>query len=163
MDSIKSVSLFFRILQSADLDEVLEFEQKKLLELVTDDNERTFQSWSARWRKESLEHYLNLGWSFIARDREMPSAHSDEGLIVGYFIAQPFLFLEGNTQTLWVEHLAYSSLQARDSLCELACKLSREKHFQQVLFPNNSGVANSVAVFKAEPWQTQALRVKTTK
>lgn len=157
------MALFCRIVQLQDLDEILDFENKKLQEQIPDEMERTLASWNARWRKEALEHYLKLGWSFIARDKDKPSSFSDEGLLVGYFIAQPLLFLDGQTQSLWVEHLAYASLQARDELCELAYKLSREKHFQKVFFPNIAGINNSISAFKAEAWNPGVMSVKTTK
>jgi hypothetical protein len=157
------MNLYCRVIQISDLPEIMEFEQRKLAQAVSDENERTFQSWNARWRKEALEHYLPMGWSFLARDQELPSPHSSEGTLVGYFIAQPFLFMEGMTQCLWVEHLNYSALQARDELCDLAFRLSREKHFQRVLFPNIPGVANSVTTMKSELWQPSVLSVKTTK
>jgi hypothetical protein len=157
------MSLYCRIIQISDLPEILEYENKKLASTVSDETERALQSWNARWRKEALEHYLPMGWSFLARDRDIPSESSPEGTLVGYFMAQPFLFMEGHTQALWVEHLSYSSLQARDELCDLAYRLSREKHFQRVLFPNNSGIANSVGTMKPEAWQPGVLSVKTTK
>lgn len=157
------MGLFCRVIQLQDFQEILDFENKKLQELVPDEMERTLQSWNVRWRKEALEHYLSLGWSFLVRDQEKPSTYSDEGLLVGYFIAQPLLFVEGQTQSLWVEHLQYSSLQARDELCELAYKLSREKHFQKVFFPNASGIANSISAFKAEIWNPAVMHIKTTK
>lgn len=157
------MALFCRILQLQDLDEILDFENKKLVEQIPDEMERTMASWNARWRKEALEHYLKLGWSFVARDKDKPSPFSDEGLLVGYFIAQPLLFLDGQTQSLWVEHLQYASLQARDELCELAYKLSREKHLQKVFFPNVSGINNSISAFKAETWNPNVMSIKTTK
>lgn len=152
-----------RVIQPSDLQELLEYEQRKLMETVSDENERTMQAWHAPWRREALEHYLPLGWSFLSRDRDLSNPASPDGALTGYFIAQPFLFMGGQTQSLWVEHLAYSSLKARDELCELAYKLAREKHFQKVFFPNVSGIANSVAAFKAESWQAPVLSVKTTK
>lgn len=157
------MALFCRILQLQDLEEILDFENKKLQEQIPDEMERTLQSWNARWRQEALEHYLKLGWSFIARDKDKASSFSDEGLLVGYFIAQPLLFLDGQTQSLWVEHLQYASLQARDELSELAYKLSREKHFQKVFFPNVAGIINSISVFKAEAWNPSVMSIKTTK
>lgn len=157
------MALFCRIVQLQDLDEILDFENKKLIEQVPDEMERTFQSWNARWRKEALEHYLKLGWSFLARDKDKPSEFSDEGQLVGYFMGQPLLFVGGQTQSLWVEHLQYASLQARDELCELAYKLSREKHFQKVFFPNEHGIANSISAFKAEVWNPNVMQIKTTK
>jgi hypothetical protein len=157
------MSLFCRVIQTQDLQEILEFENKKLQELIPDEMERTLHSWNVRWRKEALEHYFSLGWSFLVRDKDKASPHSDEGLLVGYFIAQPLLFLDGQTQSLWVEHLQYASLQARDELCELAYKLSREKHFQKVFFPNVSGINNSISSFKAEVWNPGVMHIKTTK
>ncbi|MBX3034073.1 MAG: hypothetical protein KF865_09115 [Bdellovibrionaceae bacterium] len=157
------MSFYCRIIQSTDLDEIIDYENRKLAESVADENERTLQSWHARWRKEALEHYLGLGWSFLVRDRDVQSPFSPEGQLIGYFIAQPLLFFDGQTQSLWLEHLSYSSLQARDELSTLAYRLSREKHFQRVFFPNQSGVANSVATFKPEAWNSQVLCVKTSK
>lgn len=157
------MGLYCRVIQPADLSEILDYENRKLADLVPDENERALQSWNSRWRKEALEHYFPMGWSFLARDRDISSSHSDEGQLVGYFMAQPLLFLDGQTQSLWVEHLSYSSLMARDELCELAYKLCREKHFQRVLFPNQTGVANSIKAFKAENWDSQVLCVKTSK
>lgn len=149
------MSLFCRIIQLDDLQNLLSFEARKMQEAIPDEAERTFAQWNSRARKEAMEHYVPMGWSFLALD-------SDDEL-VGYFLAQPLLFLDGQTQSLWVEHVQYSSLQARDELCELAYKLSREKHFQRVYFPQGSGIMNSVAVFKPEVWHPAALQVKTTK
>lgn len=157
------MSLFCRVIQPADLEEIMAFENKKMLEIYKDETERNLQSWNARWRKESLEHYLPLGWSFLARLEDVDSEFSSEGQLVGYFIAQPQLFLDGHTQSLWIEHLSYASLQARDELCELAYKLGKEKHFQKVYFPNVSGISNSVSGFKSEIWQPQVLSIKTSK
>ena len=157
------MSLYCRVIQLSDLSEISQFEQEKLVQNIADENERTFHSWSARWRPEALEHYLPMGWSFLARDTETASPHSTEGTLVGYFLAQPFLFMDSQTQTLWVEHLNYSTLQARDELCDLAQRLSREKHFQRVLFPNVPGIANSITTMKSESWQPSVFSVKTTK
>lgn len=157
------MELFCRIIDAIDLEEIIDFENRKLAESISDESERTFAAWGSRWRKEALEFYLPLGWSFLVRNKDIPSPFSEEGLLMGYFIAQPLLFLEGQTQSLWVEHISYSSLKARDELCEVAYRLSREKHFQRVLFPNSGGVSNSVATFKPQPWNTEILCVKTTK
>lgn len=157
------MGLFCRIIQIEDLQEILDFENRKLQELIPDEMERTLASWNVRWRREALEHYLPLGWSFLVRDQEKPSPASEEGLLVGYFIAQPLLFLDGQTQSLWVEHLQSASLQARDELCDLAYRLSREKHFQKVFFPNVSGINNSISALKAEAWNPAVMHIKTTK
>lgn len=157
------MGLFCRIIQISDLDEIIDFEQRRLAETVADENERMFQSWHARWRKESLQHYLPMGWSFLARDPDLASEAQPEGPLVGYFLAQPLLFFDGQTQSLWVEYLSAASLQSRDELCQLAYKLSREKNFQRVFFPNNPGVMNSVGTLRPENWQSQILCVKTSK
>lgn len=149
------MSLFCRIIQTQDLSQILEFETSKMQESYPDEMERMFAQWNSRSRKEAMEHYLPMGWSFLALD--------DDGKIAGYFLAQPLLFLDGQTQSLWVEHIQYNSLQARDELCELAYKLSREKHFQRVYFPSGNGVVNSVSAFKPETWAPSALMVRTTK
>jgi hypothetical protein len=157
------MSLYLRVIQPADIEEVLHFEKAKLQETIADEMERELTSWNSRWRPESLNHYLPMGWSFLARDRNLKSEFSEEGLLVGYFLAQPLLFFEGQTQSLWVEHMAYNTLQARDELCELAYKLSREKHFQKVLFPECQSIMNAVKAFKAENWDPQVLTINTTK
>ncbi len=157
------MSLSSRVIQIQDLDEILSYEQKKLAETIADSNEAMIAAWSAKWRKESLEHYLPLGWSFLIRDEGLKNSDNPEGPLMGYLLAQPILFLEGQMQCLWVEHVAYSSLQARDELCDLAYRISREKHFQRVLFPNSSGVMNSIAGLKPEIWQPSVISIKTTK
>lgn len=155
--------IIIRTAQLSDLDEILHFENEKLKEQVHDEAERMLLSWHARWRKESLEHYLNLGWSFVLRDSAQASSYSGEGKLLGYFLAQPFLFVEGMTQTLWVEYLSYQTLQNRDELVQLAYKLSRDKHFQKVIFPNTNNISHTVQSLKPEAWAPSALAVKTSK
>lgn len=150
------------VLQLSDIDEVINFEQNKMVEMYPDESDRMIASWSSRARKESFEHYLPLGWSFVVRDRDQSQLHQD-GLMTGYFIAQPLLFLDGQTQSLWVEHMQFSNLQSRDFLCELAYRLSREKHLQRVYFPQQQSIQNSVANYGALSWQPQTIIVKTTK
>ena len=145
-----------RVILADDLQDILDLENKKLQDLYPDEADRMIAGWNSKFRVEALNHYIPLGWSFLARDPESK-------VLVGYFIAQPLLFLDGQTQSLWVEHVQYSSLQARDQLCELAYKLGREKHLQRVYFPNDNGVPNSVKSFKAETWVPGTLSVKTTK
>lgn len=153
----------YRIIQNTDVEEIFSYEMDRLKEEIPNEDERMIHSWNTKWRKEALNHYSALGWSFLARDPEIPSPMSSEGLLVGYFIAQPLLFLDGKTQTLWIEHLQFSSLQVRDELCDLAYKLSREKHFQKVLIPNTGSIINSISSFKPEPWGNQVFSIKTTK
>jgi len=157
------MALFFRIATLEDLDEIQDFEKKKLIETVPDEMEREIQSWQARWRRESLEQYLPLGWCFLSRDPHLESGFSKEGLLMGYFIAQPLLFFDGQTQSLWVEHLSFSSLQTRDELCDLACRLSREKHFQRAYFPKSVQLQNAMSQHKPQAWSETSMYVKTTK
>ena len=157
------MALFCRIIQMDDLDEVMEFEGKRMAELYPDESERMFASWSSHARKEAMEHYIPMGWCFLARDPGVASTHSTEGALVGYFLAQPLLFVDGQTQSLWMEHLQHTSLQARDELCDLAYRLSREKNFQRVYFPQGNGVHNSISTLKPQSWTPGTMMVKTTK
>lgn len=144
-----------QVLEHKSLQQVIDYEEQKLLQLQEDETERMFKAWHAKWRKESLEHYLPMGWSFVAKN--------DQGAIVGYFLAQPLLFIEGFTQALWVEHLQFDSVQIRDELCELAYKIAREKHLQKVYFPKESNIEDSVRRYKSENWDPKMLSVKTTR
>ena len=148
-----------RTLQLSDLPDVLNFEKKKLTDNFVSEEEIIFESWKSRWRPEALEHYIPLGWSFIIRDSEGAGSESGQGQMVGYFIAQPMLFVEAATQSLWVEHISWSSLKVRDELLELAVKLAREKNFQRVIVPMNY----AQGVSKAEAWMPSAMQIKTTR
>ncbi|WP_413586011.1 hypothetical protein [Bdellovibrio sp. HCB274] len=150
------MSLYCRVIQTDDLQRILDLENRKLTEQYPDEMERMIAVWNSKHRIEALNHYIPLGWSFLAEDQE-------SGALLGYFIAQPLLFLDGQTQTLWVEHVQFTTLQARDELCELAYKLGREKHLQRVYFPSDNGVPNSVKGFKPATWEPGTLAVKTTK
>ncbi len=157
------MSMNSRVVQPADIEEVLNFEEQKLVEKFPDESQRIFASWEARWRKEALEHYFSLGWSFLIRERDKESSWSNEGLLLGYFIAQPILFFGGQTQTLWIEHIQHTTLEARDALCDLAVRLCKDKHIQRVIFPGQISIKNSLSAFKPEIWHTECLVIKTTK
>lgn len=157
------MSLVLKIAMISEAEEILDFERRKMIDIIPDETERELAAWNSRWRKEALNHYLPMGWSFICRDTSQQSTFSSEGQLVGYFIAQPLLFFDGNTQTLWVEHLQFSSLQARDELCDLAYRLSREKHLQRVIFPSSPGVQNATKHLKAENWDPSTIFIRTTK
>lgn len=146
-----------------NLEEILAYENNKLKEIHSTEIEQSLARWNSRWRQESLEHYLKLGWSFVLRDGEMSNPESSDGTLLGYFLAQPLLFLDGQTQSLWIEHISYINLSARDQLCEFAYKLAREKHLQKIYFPSQGSVLNSVTSFKAIPWSPEVVQVLTTK
>lgn len=149
------MSLDFQVLSLNEIDEVYAFAEQTLAASVDDSTERAFQSWSARWRREALSHYLRLGWSFIARE---------QGRMVGFFLAQPFLFFRGQTQTLWIEHLEARDSSVCEALLEVAVKVAREKHLQRVLL-EATAVKDSalLAKYRPEPLEQTILEIKTTK
>jgi hypothetical protein len=119
------------VLSPQHINEIIEMERAKLNEEYADPMDAELNSWHAHWRKEALEHYLPLGWSFGIFENNRLSA---------FFLAQPFLFLGGLTQTLWVEYLSASNADKTAELIDLAYRVARDKHFQRVLFrtDNNS-------------------------
>jgi DNA-dependent RNA polymerase auxiliary subunit epsilon len=118
-----------KVLQPSDIEIIQQFEQKILNCRVEDPTDRELASWHAPWRRESLEHYLPMGWSFGLFGPDL----------LGYFIAQPQLFTRGMTQSLWVEHLSANSESEMAELTELARKLCREKHFQMLYVQEANG------------------------
>jgi hypothetical protein len=114
-----------RILQSSDLEQVLAYERDSLKSGALDELEGQMAEWHASWRRESLEHYLPLGWSFgLWRGNEL----------VAYFLGQPQLFVSGMTQSLWLEHLSFKDSGQARMLLDIAYRLCREKLFQSLLF-----------------------------
>ena len=148
------MNLVHQVLSLPDIDEVYDFAAGRLATRIPDETERTFKSWSEPWRREALEHYLKLGWSFITREN---------GKVAGFFLAQPFIFFRGQTQTLWVEHIEASNAEVTDVLVEVAVKVAREKHLQRVLFANAPSVANELKRWNPEALETSIAVVKTTK
>lgn len=150
-------ALSFQVLSLLNRDEVTAYARARLDMTVADEQERMFASWHAPWRPESLDHYLSNGWCFAARIGEGANQK-----IVGFYLAQPFLFMTGLTQTLWVEHLDADDLNIARALADVAIRVGREKHLQQVLFTDRTRHAEML-----QPWSTQSLDsiavVKTTK
>ena len=105
------------------VEKILNFEKDKS---SFSDNPMKFEmhSWDQSWRKESLEHYSQLGWSFIAEEN---------GELLGYVLAQPILFFNNWTQTLWVEHLSATSDTVGHTLMDVLIRWSKSKHLQKVL------------------------------
>lgn len=135
------MELAYKIATLAELDEILAFGDAALARTEKDETARMFKSWHAPWRKESLEHYLKLGWSFVARDKA-----TDE--LQGFFLGQALLFIRSQTQTLWIEALEAKTDEARQGLADIAIRLSREKHLQRVLFCQPDGSFTEVATTK---------------
>lgn len=111
-----------KILTLQDLEDIIVFEKSRQ---SGPEFEREMASWHARWRKESLEHYLPLGWSFGLRE---------QGKIVAYILCQPLLFFEGWTQSLWIEHVAGIKNEDVMQMIEVAYRWARDKHLQKVFF-----------------------------
>lgn len=112
-----------QILSPTEQDDVLAFSRARGKQSHPED---PFLEWSAPWRKESLEHYLKLGWSMCRRDGET-------GRLLGYILAQPILFMRQQTQTVWVEHVEGESATIVTELLDTVIRVSREKHMQRVL------------------------------
>lgn len=128
--------LKIKVLQLENKEQLLFFEKNILQAQITDEVERELFSWKAPWRQESLEHYLPLGWSFLAWDGE-----EGKSQIAGYFLAQPILFFGGLTQSLWLEHLQTQNTNVKNALLEVAYKTCRDKHFQQMILSPNIDLA----------------------
>jgi len=144
-----------KVIELSDVETLLSYEDRRLSELFPNPEERMFHQWESRGRKEFLEHYASLGWSF--------KVEIEPDIILGYLLAQPILFFAGQPQTLWVESLQASSLEARDLLTDLAYRMAKEKHFQGVYYPSQQKIFNSISVFKPEIWSEQPYFVKTTR
>lgn len=156
------MSIVHQVLSAPDLDEVFNYASARLAQQEPDPNERTLKSWSMKWRREALEHYLKIGWSFIAREAE--NAGGDPK-VVGFFLGQPFLFFRGQTQTLWVEHIEADNETVKAALIEVAVKIAREKHLQRVLFSEASLHADALKAWSATVLNDEEAIavVKTTK
>ena len=118
-----------RVLRIEDKSKVQEFEDNKQ---KTQDNPLAFMdNWSAPWRDESLDHYLNLGWcmGYFDRVEEAPDSK-----LMGYVLVQPILFFRGLTQNLWIESLRADSPEIFSTVFEAITRVAREKHIQQVFF-----------------------------
>ncbi len=94
------------------------------------------KSWDQPWRKESLDHYSQLGWSFVAVD--------NDNKVRGYILGQPILFFNNWTQTLWIEHLAYESEDLGQQLIDTIVRWAKTKHLQKVLVNSDSSSASFV-------------------
>ena len=153
------MSLTFRILQLEDALSILQLEKKILAKLNDDPMLAEIESWTSPWRQESLNHYLPMGWSFGGFLRDQQNKETE---LKCYFLGQPMLFLNRQTQSLWVEHIYYENPMMGYEIFEIALKLSREKHFQKVYFPEY--IQNlDLKGLKISPWDPQYLEIKTTK
>ena len=125
------------VLTIENINEIIEKETRYLEKQLPDPVEQEFEKWKSPWRKESLENYIPLGWSF---------GLFEEGELKAYYLAQPLLFFQCQTQSLWLEHAFSQDELAMKTIVEVAVKQSREKHFQRVYLPK--AVDSSVADLK---------------
>ncbi|MEK6554048.1 MAG: hypothetical protein AABZ31_02315 [Bdellovibrionota bacterium] len=158
-----------RILQSSDLDAVLQFERARLKASATHEESNASEmasfeidmlEWHAPWRKEALEHYLPQGWSF-----SLWSESGASGQLQAYFLAQPQVFTRGLTQTLWMEQLSATTQAQSDQLLEIAYKLCREKHFQKLIIrpaATDEGLSTGLPL-KLEKHQDNLFEIKTSR
>lgn len=145
----------FSVSSLNDVDSVHEYAREQFGQLEKNEEKRIFASWEASWRKESLEHYLPLGWSFLARRKSQ---------VIGFFLAQPMLFFRRQTQTLWVEQMMFDSSEIRDALIGIAIKVAREKNFQRVLFFDPSpSVQEGLVSWSANLLHDKIWEVRTSK
>ena len=150
-----NTSVTYRIAQLTDMDSVYDFEMKQNFNEASDELENMMAVWSSAYRKESLEHYFKLGWSFIALN--------SQNEIVGFFLGQPLLFLDAQTQTLWIEHVSAKNIAITTELIDIAYRLAREKHFQRVLLSEHLQKLNLEKSFPFQKWERATNFLKTTK
>tara|TARA_B100001248_G_scaffold262716_1_gene261410 strand:+ start:6188 stop:6619 length:432 start_codon:yes stop_codon:yes gene_type:complete len=138
-----------KVLTPEDKDSILKLERSHLPE-----DEPSFLEWHASWREESLDHYLDKGWSYAVLN--------DSG-ISSYFLAQPILFLHGHMQSLWLEHLYFQSPEERDYLLDVAYRTAREKHLQKLLFSQQLVESHQLESHPLIKEQTNFYSTNTTK
>lgn len=146
-----------KVLQPENADLILGFENELLQGEISDPMEQEFARWHAKWRPEALEHYLSLGWSFGLWTDENPKS------FVGYFLAQPFLFFRGMTQTLWIEHIAYRDATSAQQLVELAYRMARDKRLQKVVFHTDQDLTPALGIFSGQKIQEGLFEIKAAK
>ena len=147
--------IHYRIAQLDDVQAVYEFEFKQKLSNIADEYEQQMAVWTSAFRKESLEHYFKLGWSFLALN--------EKNEIQGFFLGQTLLFFDHQTQTLWLEHLSAANLDISTELVDIAFRLSREKHLQRVLLSDSIQKMNLKKSFPFQTWERSIDFLKTTK
>lgn len=150
-----SESVTYRIAQLSDVDMVYDFEMKQKFTANADEMETMMAVWSSPFRKESLEHYFKLGWSFLAIN--------SKNEVTGFFLGQPLLFFDNQTQTLWIEHVSATDLAITTELVDIAYRLSREKHFQRVLISQSIENLKLEKQLPFQKWDRTTSFLKTTK
>ena len=145
----------YRIAQLEDVENAFNYEYKKNFLEDSNEIENQIAVWNSFYRKESLEHYFKSGWSFLALD-------SDQN-IVGFFMGQALLFLDKQTQSLWIEYISADNPEIYTELIDIAYRLSRDKHLQMVLFSDSVQQQNLTKKFPFTNWDRTVSFLKTTK
>ncbi len=145
----------YRIAQLEDVDSVHQFAIKMNFPEDPESFENKMMVWDSAYRKEALEHYLKLGWSFVAFDAE--------NKLAGFFLGQALLFLDKQTQTLWIEYVLAVNSEVKTELIDIAYRLSREKHFQRVLLPSELKNEKLTKPLPFQDWERKTSALKTTK
>ena len=145
----------YRIAQLDDVETVFNYAAAKLKDESLDEIENQIKIWNSDFRKEALDHYFKLGWSFLA--------FNQQNKLVGFFMGQPLLFLDKHTQTLWVEFVQADSDEVYTELVDIAYRLSRDKHFQRVLFSAAVTEKNLTKSLPFKSWDRSIVYLKTTK
>lgn len=150
-----AMDIEMKVLGPQNEEEILSFERQLLAAEPGDDFEKELSTWKARWRKESLNHYLSLGWSFgIWNENEELKA---------YVLGQPLLFFQAYTQTLWIEHMAAKDDQLLSKLGDIAYRWARDKHFQRVLFSSEILNDQLINEMKLQKNEENTFELKTAK
>ena len=153
--NVNSDQIHYRIAQLEDVQAVHDFEINRKFSTIEDEYERQMAVWSSAFRKEALEHYFKLGWSFLALNKS--------GEILGFFMGQPLLFFDHQTQTLWLEYLSAVNSSVATELVDIAYRLSREKHFQRVLISDEVQQTELTKPLPFQKWERAVTFLKTTK
>lgn len=145
-----------RVLTFGDLEPILELNRSQFS--GEDELADSMKEWHARWRRESLEFYLEKAWSF----GYFVESQTGKLELSAYFLAQPILFFRTMTQTLWIEHCYFNNSQEIQQLMEVAYKLSREKHLQRLVF-DDPRLLEYVKAYKHNKLNENFYEVLTTK
>jgi len=149
------MSINYRIAQESDLENIYNYAYNNLKKQIPDEMDLMMKVWESNFRKEALAHYLKLGWSFIAEN--------ENGTVIGFSLGQPILFLDAQTQTLWIEMIDADNFKIQSELVDIAIKLSRDKHLQRVILPKVVATFQYDKPYAFQIWSEKYVWVKTTK
>ena len=141
-------------LRPEDLESILALEKSKALADGSDEIEASMKEWSSRWRREALEHYLPLGWSFGVFDNDK---------LQSYVIAKVIPFFRSYTQVLWIENITTKDKLDKAQLMDVLYKYSKEKHLQYVMMDENINISELNLDIPLEEISDRFFQVRTTK